>query len=271
LGGQNRSADQQDQPASPILPAAPKEPDYYPAGYSEMKAAAAIFAKENFGMPGEGVHAIEDCQEPFENEEIDPAGDRKTLELEALARRVAKQEHFLSQLYPSEVYEQPLSDYERAALELALEMPPPPDYSDPNRAENPAYDEWESKGWKLKERLANAIEERRRRLAPKARATIVGGECGAGEQPFIVKTNPADGRVWLTTKFSFDLCRARKLDPWNVEACRWTELSPEKESYLSGRYVYLAQWPGGGQRRGVRAFDGAMGEDKAVEVVIARP
>ena len=77
--------------------------------------------------------------------------------------------------------------------------------------------------------------------------------------------------MWVATKFSFDLCRARKQDPWNTGVCRWTELSPTEPSYLSGRYAYQVRWRGGPQRRGLRSFDGAQpppeGEE-ATEVVI---
>lgn len=260
--------------------AQPSAPAYYPAGYAEMKQAAAIFASETFGKPEESkaiaaygnVYAIEDCQEWAENAELDQAVDRKTLALEALARRIAKHEHYLSQLYPAAVYAAALSDYERRAIEHhSLEPPPRPPEGDYESAVYLEYQEWDSRDWKLKEELAKSIEARRKELAPNAMAVEPGGGCGAGEQPYLVKTQPANGRLWVATKFAFDLCRARKLDPWDTDSCRWTELAPDKEAFLSGRYAYQARWPDGKQARGVRAFDGAPSQEGTVEVVIRRP
>jgi hypothetical protein len=118
--------------------------------------------------------------------------------------------------------------------------------------------------------LAGALEQQRASVQPAAPPIAFGGDCGAGETPFIVTTDPAGGRVWLTTKFSFDLCGVRRRDPWDVGQCRWTELSPSQESYLSGRYVYQASWPDGASGRGVRAFDGA-GIGDGAEIVRIRP
>jgi hypothetical protein len=255
---------------SPTVAAA--VPAYYPPGYAEMKAAATIFARENFGSPEGDVYSVEDCAEGYENAEIDDVSDAKMLNLEALARRVAKHEHYLSQLFPESVYEEPLQEYERAAIALISKMPSPPVYDDGQGfVSSQDYDKWEERDWQLKEQLAAALEQRRQRLAPAAAKVAIGGECGAGEQPYIVKTQPVDGRLWMTTKFSFDLCRARKQDPWDLTSCRWTELAPDKEAYLSGRYVYLAKWRNGAARRGVRAFDGAMNAEGPVQVVIAQP
>jgi hypothetical protein len=284
LGACDRPADQaaapQDEPAVAVTSAAAPARDDYPPGYAEMKVAAAIFAKDTYGdfksqnrivdASGNEVdaYAVEDCAGGFEIAEMNTGGDPRQLELEGVAREIAKHRHYLSQLYPPAVWEEPLRDYEKKSIELTLRMPPPPDWSDAERPENPLYDQWESQRWKLKEELAGALENNRQRLEPGEIPVTVGGECGAGEQPYLVKTEPADGRLWVTTKFSFDLCRARKLDPWNTEACRWTELSPTEPAYLAGRYVYQAQWRDGARRRGIRAFDGVPGPDSEEATVV---
>ena len=254
--------------AAANAPAAEAPADDYPPGYAEMKAAAKIFAAENFGAfvrepmyddttGEERVHyQVEDCQAPFENVEL-----AELLETdywrELLAREIAKHDHYLSQLYGRQVFEEPLRAYEQAALKRIDAMPAPPANKDDfDSPESQKYQAWEAGQWELKTGLANAIEERRKRLEPGAIPTGPGGGCGAGEQPYLVKTDPPGGRVWLTTKFSFDLCRAKRLDQWDLKSCRWTELAPDDVEYLSGRYVYQAQWGGGQSKRGIRMFDG---------------
>lgn len=253
-------------------------PAYYPAGYAEMKQAAAIFAKENFGpfkrektiddaTGKEGIfYEVEDCQEPFESTEINTGGDPTQLALEALAREIAKREHYLSELYSPAVYQEPLRDYERKSIKHLSKAPPPPKGDDVESPEYQRYSEWASQGEKLMEALAVELEKRRQRLEPNSIPVSVGGGCGAGEVAYLVKTEPADGRLWITTKFSFDLCRARKLDPWNTGACRWTELSPTEPAYLSGRYVYQARWRNGKRQSGIRSFDGLLDAEKGDEI-----
>lgn len=266
-------------------PAPAAIPAYYPPGYAEMKDAAAIFAKENFGKyePIEQsddsgsygrFYDVEDCQGPYENAEIDAGGDPRALELEAYAREIAKHRHYLSQLYQPAVFEEPLRNYERGLIEHLATMPPFPEgENDTESPEYKKYSEWSDAYWTLKRQFAEEMENRRKRLQPDSLRIDLDGGCGAGEVAYLVRTDPVEGRLWMTTKFSFDLCKARKVDPWNTEACRWTEISPSEPVFLSGRYVYQAKWPGGAQRRAVRAFDGFLDPEKgdAIDVVIRAP
>ena len=57
--------------------------------------------------------------------------------------------------------------------------------------------------------------------------------------------------VWFITQFSFEVCKAKGLDPWSLDACgRWGEMALGRKTYLSGTYVYQAQWAGGAKARG---------------------
>ena len=263
------------EPAPAPAEASSTEPAYYPSGYGQMKEAAAQFARDNFGGFGQAFRAtpglegrpfpyhLEDCGEPFENVELAAYPDAREQERESLARRVAKHEFQLGQVYDRALFEEPLRDYERQMLAWIEDSPA-------TRPETSGFDVEENRPEQLLRGLARALEERRLRVEPTAAPIAYGGDCGAGEQPYIVQSDPDGGRIWLTTKFSFDLCGVRRRDQWDVNQCRWTELGPDQEAYLSGRYVYQASWPGGERGRGVRTFDGQVARE-GPEVVRIRP
>lgn len=259
------------------------------APYSAMKLAAAQFARDNFqgyepsfetdDSTGEELlhYAVEDCQEPFENAELAENVETKTLELERLARRIAKHEFQLSQVYDRRVFEEPLRVYEQRVLKLIDIAPPRPrendsyDTDEQGKYLNARVQAWvdhEELGWDALRELTKDMEKRRLRFQPSAAAIRLGGGCGAGEMPYLVQTDPKGGRVWLATKFSFDLCGARQLDQWSVEKCRWTEVDPNQEVYLSGRYVYQSRWPNGKKGRGIRVFSGFYNADGQTPSVV---
>lgn len=252
------------------------------ATYAQMKEAAALFAQEEYSdrpplepeedyLTGEMaiVYDVVNCGEEFENIEVGEV-DPQQEELEKLARRVARHEHYLSQLFDPSVYREPLAAFEDDYRQLIAVMPPRPHNWDEGDPAWQRYNAWESRSWELYTRLAEALEARHSQDGIAIRAD---GGCGAGESPYSIATSPAGGTVWLTTKFSFDLCGVRGRDRWDTEDCRWTEIgSPDETQYLSGRYAYQARWSDGLTRRGIRNFspdDFTPGEFDPVRVTIA--
>lgn len=109
--------------------------------------------------------------------------------------------------------------------------------------------------------LAAELDDVRAALAPDLQPVITEGGCGAGETQVHIRTLPEGGRSWLITRFAFDLCQARKLDPWNMEACpRWAEADPEAPMMLSGAYKWQVRWPDGDTARGDRRVAPSMDE-----------
>ena len=70
---------------------------------------------------------------------------------------------------------------------------------------------------------------------------------------FRVTGGPAS--IYLISRFSFQVCRARDIDPWNREECRWNEFETGRSQRLNGRFVYQVVWNDGTERRGTRIID----------------
>ncbi|MBA3811561.1 MAG: hypothetical protein H0X27_07965 [Caulobacteraceae bacterium] len=248
----------------PAAPAALPDNAGYPPDYAAFKAAAAEFAKGEThliqvdGEPGEARHFdLMDCAEADRVKE--PAGQAAS-PLETLARRVALlQRSLLTAGYPPELFETALRDYERrelaywaAAAPTELEVP---DQSGDRYA-------------RALTRLASDIEAARQTRRPDLPAIIVEGGCGAAESPAVIRSDPPGGRVWVITKFAFDVCKASRRDPWDRETCaRWSEMDPGRPAELSGNYAYQARWPDGSTGRGTRRIEQAPGDTPAVYLV----
>ena len=119
--------------------------------------------------------------------------------------------------------------------------------------------------------MGRAVEAGRARLQPRLPPVVVQGGCGAGETAVLLRTSPARATVWLITQFSFDVCKAKGLDPWDRGACgRWGEVALERKTYLSGSYVYQAQWVGGVKTRGQTSVTPSLDEGGPAQVVWIR-
>lgn len=251
IGCGSPGADQQPSPrqgssaeaATPPVPAAPHVPAAAPA--DALAAAAALYAAGEppltlFDGEADQPRALDvvDCNE--EARGIDPNGARPHSE-EVVGRRVALLRRSLRLIgYSPAVIDGPLAEYASEAV----------------RATDA------DSGQEGYARLAAALDRKRATLQPDLPPIRAEGGCGAAETPIIVKSRPTGGRVWLITKFAFDLCRARRLDAWDRIACdRWSEVGPDRAVQLSGNYVYQAEWPGGRRARGTRRIDPVAGED----------
>lgn len=108
---------------------------------------------------------------------------------------------------------------------------------------------------RLSEQMFTEIEKNRRKIQPRAAELAGDAECGDGESPYYLRPQPSPARIWITTQFRQDLCRAQKKDPWDIRTCQWREVDPSQAEELSGTYAYQAKWPDGRARRGNRSFE----------------
>jgi hypothetical protein len=262
-----------------------------PASYADLKRAAEMSAEPIATPPGKLLFAgdpetddapyfdVVDCNEEFASVDLgDVPADIRSREL--LARRVVRLKQVLAHIgLRPKVFAAPLQLYEQRMIAFldgesgqppdvsAMPYPPEPqDFTDP--AGRNHLELWQ---------LARQIEANRQRLQPDAPRIAAEGGCGAGEGDFRIRTQPEAGRVWLITRFAFNLCRARRIDPWNRDRChRWTEVAADMAVPLSGSYMYQARWPDGGSGRGSRSFDGvaaalAAADDKPPPTITIRP
>ncbi|WP_446007736.1 hypothetical protein [Candidatus Electrothrix sp.] len=83
----------------------------------------------------------------------------------------------------------------------------------------------------------------------------VEGGCGAGEIGINISTVPQNGRVWLIPTFFYELCRVKKIDPFDPAKCtRWREHVKGLLFDVAGDYKYYAVWPDGFVKKGTLAF-----------------
>lgn len=282
--------------AKPTMPAADPasvtDRAYYPAGYRDLRIAARAQIM-TFPRPKEvvlmsfdddpQVYDVIDCNA----EAVDPANtDRVVARYGDLALQVSRIEVELARFgYRREIWEQPLSAYERAALErFAADEPPTaseeferePGVDDfeapPDDATSTATDEagFEPEPDRLT-LLAREMEARRARLQSRMPPIVSEGGCGAGEGEFTIKMEPPSGRLWLINAFAFRVCERKFADPWDHRACSWSEYGAGDEATASGRYIYEARWPDGTVRRGARILEGGYDpDDDLIEITFKR-
>ena len=216
-----------------------------PAPSDALATAAEAFAAEQSPLslvddgdePPTRYFDVIDCNE--EIRDIDPGGAEAPAN-ELVARRVALLRRSLRLAgYSPVVIEGPLAEYFSRAVHASGDS---------------AQQELG--------RLSTALETKRAASQPDLPPIRAEGGCGAAETPILVKTRPAGGRVWLITKFGFDLCRARLVNAWDRNVCdRWSEVSADRALRLSGNYVYQAKWPVGPPGRGNRRIDPVADDD----------
>lgn len=259
-----------------VAPAAPAPA--FPEDYAAMRQAADIFARDlterdrltllQDASVGEGgappVFDLFSCVEP----DLEPASlEPREAALAGLAHEAAVLEARLRAAgYRPDVWADPLRHWESDRVAEIGDGPVP-------AFGEPGHDALEARAEALHIRLAESLENRRATLQPEAPPIVREGGCGAGELPFLVRTEPAGGKVWLATRFSFDVCRVRGRNPWSLDECRWTEMDPDRPAWLSGNYMVQARWPDGRASRGARRMEGPDGpiDIDAPLPVIVRP
>jgi hypothetical protein len=279
---------------------------YYPPGYRDLRIAAAaqvatfprtmdyMVSMDLDGKPG--AYDVIDCNaEHFDTREVGPDVAVQS----ELALEIARIGGELRRLgYRAEIFEEPLLAYEREALaglpasiaERAADNPPMGEAGTesgqaeplPEPAPEPSAAETDSGQYRdMTEAelaathgpiglLALEMDKRRARLQPDKAPIIVEGGCGAGEAAFLIRAAPANGKVWIVNAFAFHVCMTKVPDPWDLRACRWTEVDPDNATMASGRYMYQARWPDGKTSRGARVFEGDFDSDAPSTITIRR-
>lgn len=257
------------QPAQEIA-----DQEWYPEGYLDLKNAAA---RQIETFPTHGFLNKAYVPPAFEvmfdtGEDVARDLDEHAAQLSALALNVARLRSRLAEVgYNTEVYDQPLLNYERGALN-DFEMT------------RTAGTEWPSWGvipsviredlsvidWDLLINLAGEMEARRKRLNPdKPQFGWSPGWTGAGEDEFTIRLSPSTGELWLVNAFAFHVCERKVADPWDHRACGWTQYQEGDSTVASGRYMYEARWPDGTVKRGARVLQGDP-EEEGGEVIAFR-
>ena len=290
------------EPPSQI--AVPDQP-WYPPGYRDLRVAAEgmvrAFPRDQVAVlhdwddDGVGGYDVVDCMLGYD---LPDNADWQAHLRELLALDVARMRVELARIgYRPEVYEAALLKHERASLAQlpSVPRPPPPiDYDalldaqsteEASATDNPALQsplndnaiadaateppeegDYDTSFWG-KEKLAAAMERRRKRLQPGKPQIYMEGGCGGGESAFSVALSPPDGRLWLINAFAFKVCERKRPDPWDHVACGWNEFASGDKSVFSGRYMYEARWPDGTVRRGAKVLEDT---EEAGEIVIRR-
>ena len=246
----------------------PDQP-FYPAGYRDLRIAAAAevaafprprqyMLMEGFGGEGPTYDVIDCNAEGLETEE----SDWRTAEYGGVAIDVARIHGELRGMgYRPEIYEEPLLKFERELLtEIAAEARgPEPASEDSDGYAGIAFDAGKGP-------LAEEMERRRARLQPDKPKIVAEGGCGGGEAGFVIRTSPPNGKLWVVNAFAFHLCTLKVPDPWDLRACRWTEVDQDNPTMASGRYMYQARWPDGKSARGARIFEATSGDVETITI-----
>ena len=242
---------------TPPVVARKLQEDLYPPDYLAMKTAAVVTSvsygnlqldeRSTDSVALYSSYSLFDCAE---TDDAEPNPKWRTDPLEELAKRVVG---FASGLktagYSAQLYETSVAEYERRQLLIiakgTMSVPEP----------ELALSEWrpETRADRELQHLVESLERRRVQLEPEM--PHIEGEtgCGGGETPYRFRSIPAQASIWVASSFSFALCTARKVDPWDHDACdRWTEVGDGRARFLSGRFKYDARWPDGRIARGVR-------------------
>jgi hypothetical protein len=228
----------------------------YPADYVAARTAArALMRKTQPNFTDSETHKglrifdVEYCTE--RDEEVGPEPTWRAMAVEDLALKVSEIEAGLTNGgYSETVFGPPLQQYERRELaRIAARAVHPPKRN--SSGDDPAEEAYEQAQDASLAALARGVEAGRLSRQPWLKPVVSQGGCGAAEAPVVLRSDPARAVVWFITQFSFEVCKAKGLDPWNLDACgRWGEMALGRKTYLSGTYVYQAQWAGGARTRG---------------------
>lgn len=221
----------------------------------------------------DGNYFIFEC-EPFIFEAVDVSP--KEFRIQVLATEVANIQYKMKAArIKGDVYKEPLQELEAYVLSKMLndsEQVAPRVLSRGDQLSESIYQhgayehpQIDIKG--AKEKFYREVESRRQRYQNDARRFVVlSPHCAAMIPMYRFNVRPPGARVWIISKFSFELCRARGISEWDVSACsRWNEVDLQGSTHLFGRYVYLAKWPGGSPVTGVRDL-GPKNRSNVVEI-----
>jgi len=261
---------------------------WYPEGYLDLRIAAAGAAASvpreqsrmlasSEGEPSVQSYDLVDCTIGSSV----PAGARDDLGWReyALALDVSSKRMELARLgYLLEVYDQPLRDYERAALaSIALAQAELTRMAGDSGALSQA--QWEDYQTRMAvhhvgyRQLAADLEARRTQFQPDKPQFVAAKTC-TGTYPdlildigrvspavrgpddgFTFFMRPRNGRIRLINAFQFRVCERRVQDPYREESCGWNEYSDGESTERAGRYMYEVRWPDGTVQRGAKLLE----------------
>lgn len=258
------TSEPQEAPAETTI-ASPWAPDYAAmrtaaAGWAADQIATEAQAAARYEGPATEFFDLVSCAEP----DLEPAEQDQRTRLQAgIAHDAVLAEARLKAAgYSADVWADALVTQQRAALDLlATDLPPPN-----SEGQMALFDRLNG----LQAQAAATMELRRQTLQPELPPIISEGGCGAFETPFLVRADPPGGRIWLTTRFTFQTCQALGKSAWDTSQCRWTEVQPDRPMELSGTYMVQAKWPDGRTLKSSQRFqpNPNLGEDESVPVTI---
>jgi hypothetical protein len=217
--------------------AAPLPPDYVAFKFAAAKPDSAA---RSAPMVDENKYDVLLCDTPPATAGSLPG---RTVDFATLAMHQVRLRRDLVTLgYPVDVVD---SELARSESELLLQIEARPNAG-------LSTDSEEHSRRRLAGRL-NAVRVARRLDVP---VIITVGGCGAAEEPVTFRLQPR-GQAFVIPAFFFAACRARGVDPYDRRSCTgWGEVLDGRQAYLSGDYVYAANWPGGRTRRGTVRIEG---------------
>ena len=257
---------------------------WYPEGYLDMRVAAAhqladfprnenVVLFEDFDDPEVKTYDVIDCNLAYD---LSWEMDSYQRQIGSLALDIARMRSEFARIgYPQAVYDRPLIDYERAALAaFAAERPDrlanPENYRIRGEDGEDYGESVDMQDWELLGALAEAMDAKRAALSPRLPRIVSEGGCGAGEEEFEIKLVPANGSLWLINAFAFRVCERKVANPWNHQACGWSEFQAGDSTFASGRYMYEARWPNGTVKRGARVLQADFDNDETGAVIFRR-
>jgi hypothetical protein len=232
--------------------------EHYSEEYYDAKIAAGLLSRDWPSFDGAGVEELEDgsaalnvytCEGPeavlsFSYDSTTPPPPEEDNRVDEFAvELVALEKMFRDSGYAPAVFETPLAELERAMLEYVTRTP----FSGHDAGADSSLDN-------LYSYLASEVEGRRGKLQPDKPKIIANSACGGGETEVYVRTEPPNGRVWMTSAHSFYRCALRSSNPWHLDSCRWSEISADLLIAVSGRRFYQVRWPDGQTTRGDLTF-----------------
>jgi len=166
--------------------------------------------------------------------------DELTGRLAYLARQVDKASFMLQWAdYPRSIWQPLLADYERTALDAAVNG-----LSSDNDGTS-----------RIKELLTQRLEAQRRTSGNRLPHVKWLG-CAGGGVELKIKTIPSGGDVWVILEFWHDLCGKQQLDADDRNQCNHgMDFADGDETELLGSYRYVVTWSNGRQRKGRQEFD----------------
>lgn len=146
--------------------------------------------------------------------------------------------------YPPAVWQASVNAFERKQLALLAKRP----------SADKIEAEFQTFGRPFMQQLDRYRKSSRTKLPELSWWSVEG--CGGHGRPITIKTSPEKGRLRIMPAFYHNLCKAQKVDADDPDKCNHgIDVNDGEQVLLSGKYQYIATWPGGLKQRGRQDFD----------------